>query len=86
MYIHITCMSVLPACGLCIICVPGAHGSQKKVRIPGIGITDGCEPPAGCWEHSPGRLPKQQVLLSLNHLSSFYFTQGFIKISNKKES
>lgn len=83
---HFTCMSVLSSCGLCIICVSGAYGSQKKVRIPGIGITDGCEPLTGCWELSPGCLPKQQVLLSLHHLSSSYFTQHFIKISNKHES
>lgn len=86
MYIHFTCMSVLPACGLCIICVPVAHGSQKKVRIPGIGITDDCEPPTGCWELSPGCMPKQQVFLSLSYLSSSYFTQHFIKIYNKHES
>lgn len=36
MYMHFTCMSVLSACGLCITCVSGAYGSQKKVRIPGI--------------------------------------------------
>ncbi|KAM7326927.1 hypothetical protein ACRRTK_013294 [Alexandromys fortis] len=32
-------------------------------RAPGI-ITDGCEPPCGCWELNSGPLEEQSVLLT----------------------
>ena len=44
--------SVLPACLL---------AGQK--RAPDL-ITDGCEPPCGCWELNSGPLEEQSVLLS----------------------
>jgi hypothetical protein len=49
-------------------------------------ITDGCEPPCGCWELNSGPLEEQSVLLTmlpLSHLSSpltpffFFFFFGF---------
>jgi hypothetical protein len=33
---------------------------QKKASDP---ITDGCEPPCGCWELNSGTLEEQSVLL-----------------------
>ena len=33
---------------------------QKRASDP---ITDGCEPPCGCWELNTGHLGKQSVLL-----------------------
>jgi hypothetical protein len=34
---------------------------QKKISDP---ITDGCEPPCGCWELNSGPLEEQSVLLT----------------------
>jgi hypothetical protein len=34
---------------------------QKKALNP---ITDGCEPPYGCWEFNSGPLEEQSVLLT----------------------
>jgi len=34
---------------------------QKKASDP---ITDGCEPPCGCWELNSGPLEEQSVLLT----------------------
>ncbi|CAO2635553.1 hypothetical protein LEMLEM_LOCUS23157, partial [Lemmus lemmus] len=33
-------------------------------------ITDGCEPPYGCWKLNSGPLEEQPVLLTTEHLSS----------------
>jgi hypothetical protein len=35
---------------------------QKRASDP---ITDGCEPPRGCWELNSGPLGKQSVLLTI---------------------
>jgi hypothetical protein len=50
---------------LFILCV-GVHHSclqthQKRASDP---ITDGCEPPCGCWELNSGPLEEQSVLLT----------------------
>jgi hypothetical protein len=42
-----------------------SYTHQKRVSDP---ITDGCEPPCGCWKLSLGPLKEQSVPLS--HLSS----------------
>ena len=34
---------------------------QKRTSDP---ITDGCEPPCGCWELNSGHLEEQSVLLT----------------------
>ena len=39
-------------------CTPAC---QKRASDP---ITDGCEPPCGCWELNSGPLEKQLVLLT----------------------
>jgi hypothetical protein len=39
-------------------CMPAC---QKRVSDP---ITDGCEPPCGCWELNSGPLEEQSVLLT----------------------
>lgn len=28
--------------------------AQEEVRFSGTGVTDGCDPPCGCWETNPG--------------------------------
>lgn len=45
--------------GMCTACVPGTPKSQK---VPGTGVTDGCEPLFGCWELVLGPLQEEQVL------------------------
>jgi len=52
-------MSVLLAC----MYVHSVYLVAMEVR-PGTGVTDGCEPPCGCWEVNPGPLPEQKVLLA----------------------
>jgi len=37
------------------------HAHQKRTSDP---ITDGCEPPCGCWELNSGPLEEQSVLLT----------------------
>ena len=50
---------------------------QKRVSDP---ITDGCEPPCGCWDLNSGPLEGQSVLLttkpSLQPAFSFWFSPG----------
>jgi hypothetical protein len=36
-------------------------------------ITDGCEPPCGCWELNSGPLKEQSVLFFLNNFFTRYF-------------
>lgn len=59
------------ACTCVCVCMPAAIGGQKKrLESLELGVTDGCEPPWGCWELNPGSLQGQQVLLPLGALSS----------------
>jgi hypothetical protein len=49
--------------GLCFMCIPDIPGLEEDIKAPGIGVTDGCELPCGCWElKSP--LQEQPVLLT----------------------
>ena len=67
--------------GLCTCVVPGPRRSEKGVRFPwkwssGIGVTDGSQPPCGCWELYPSPLQKQSALSTARpslepHLSLF---------------
>jgi hypothetical protein len=42
-----------------------AQGGQKRaLDFPGIGVTDSCEPPCGCWELNSEPLEEQSVLLT----------------------
>lgn len=52
------------------ICVCYTQGSKEGTRSPGMGVTDGCELPHGCWELNPGPLEEQTVLSPLSYLSS----------------
>ena len=45
--------------------------TQKKRTLDSI--TDGCEPPCGCWESNSGPLEERLVLLTSEHLSSPVF-------------
>lgn len=42
----------------------GAHKGHKRVRSPGAGLTNNCEPSCRCWEPMLGPLEKQLVLLT----------------------
>ena len=48
-----------------IMCVLGAHGSQKRtLDFSRTGVMDGCELPRGCWEPNLG---PPRVIGALNH-------------------
>jgi hypothetical protein len=51
-YLFISCMWVYYRC---------LQTHQKRASDP---ITDGCEPPCGCWELNSGPLEEQSVLLT----------------------
>lgn len=59
-------MSIVPIC-MCV-CVPPSSLVFAEVRrehwTPGIGVTDGREPPCGFWELNCGSLQEQQLSLS----------------------
>jgi hypothetical protein len=58
---------------------------EEGVRSPGTGVTDGCEPPCGCWEFNSGRMEEQPVFLTVD--PSLQFLQLFfdlLKILPKK--
>ena len=38
--------------------------TEEAIGSPGVVVTDGCEPPCGCWELNPGPLLEQQVLIT----------------------
>ena len=40
------------------------HMYAGALRSPGTGVTDGCEPPCGCWELNPGPIEEKPVLLA----------------------
>jgi hypothetical protein len=44
---------------------------EEGIGFPGMGVTDLCESPCGCWKPNPG-LPEDQAVLclTLGHLSS----------------
>ena len=50
-FIYLLCIESLPPC------MPAGQ------RAPDL-ITDGCEPPCGCWELNSGPLEEQSVLLT----------------------
>jgi hypothetical protein len=62
----------------------GVHCScqthQKRASDP---ITDGCEPPCGCWELNSGPLEEQSVLLTgeLSNPLSLYFFEFLARLS-----
>lgn len=37
---------------------------QRRIRFPGTGVTDLCEPRCGCWESTPGPLGEQSGLFA----------------------
>jgi hypothetical protein len=43
------------------VCLEPTEGGEQVLRT---GVTDGCEPPSGCWEQNPGPLKEQPVLLT----------------------
>lgn len=63
-------MGVSPVC-MSVHQAPGALGSQKSFGSPGIGVTDYCEPPCGCWGLNPG--PLQMLLITKPSLQTRHF-------------
>lgn len=53
------------------VCVPGTClVSSEGMRSSATGVSDGCEPPCGCWGPNPGPLQEQQATLNHDPLSS----------------
>lgn len=54
-------MYILPTC--LYVCIPGVClvPTEEGIRSLGIGATDACKPPGGCWEPNPELLQGQQV-------------------------
>jgi hypothetical protein len=48
--------------GVCIASV--YRGQGRASDSPGVGVTDGCELPSGCWELSLGPVQEHSVLLT----------------------
>jgi hypothetical protein len=44
--------------------------SEEDRRAPGTGVTDGCEPPCGCWELNSGPLDHWAISPALSSLLS----------------
>jgi len=73
-FTYLRCMDALSAC---------TPAGQKRASDP---ITDGCEPPCGCWELNSGPLEERPVFLtaepSLFHssclLSYILFVHAFV--------
>ena len=56
--------SVLPACMyVCLMHAWCLRKPEKGIGFPGTGVTDGREPPCGCWGLNLGPLEEQPVLL-----------------------
>lgn len=50
---------------LCIMCMPGVCGCQKKGALsPGIGVRDGYEPPCPFWQLNLGPREEEPLLLT----------------------
>lgn len=39
-------------------------GAHKGIRCPGTEVTDGCEPPCGCWESTSNLLDEELGVLA----------------------
>ena len=63
---------------LCCSCL---QTYQKK---PSDLVTDGCEPPCGCWELNSGPLEKQSVLLTAEPSLQLH-GNDFLKSSNESK-
>lgn len=90
-----------PGHGFCVcmclwVCVMYVHHvyawctrrPEEGIKSLETGVTNGCQPPEGCWEPNPGPLQEQPALLGLNHLSSpqqlvWYFVSLIVPQTNK---
>lgn len=52
MYMNVlsTCVSIYHRHAWCL------WKTKEGIRSPGAGVTEGCEPPCGCWEQNLGLL------------------------------
>ena len=50
------CMSILLAC---------MQRPEEGIRSSGMGVTDNCELPCGCWESNPGSMGDLPGLLTV---------------------
>ena len=58
------CIGVLPECILVCHMHAAPMEAEEGVGSPGTGVTDGYEPPYGCWELNQDLLEEQPVLLT----------------------
>lgn len=58
----------MPACCLCIACIQSLWGSEKGVKFPETGVTDGCVLPCGAGNRTHILLREQSVLIRLSPL------------------
>lgn len=52
-FILCVCVFGLPVC-LCTMCIQCPWRLEECLRSPVTAVTDGCEPPHGCWDSNPG--------------------------------
>ena len=57
--------------GALLVCMDVCHmgvwcpwRSEQDIELPGTGVTDGYEPPCGCWESNLHPLKEQRVLFN----------------------
>lgn len=65
LYFYFICVGILPVC----ISVHHMHAlcpwrSEDGIESSGTGLTDGCDPPCGCWELNTDPLEEKPVLLT----------------------
>lgn len=67
--VYFTCMSVSTACmSVCQVYAGCQRRSNESIRSSRIGVTDGYEPPHGCWESNQDPLEEQPELLTTDPL------------------
>ena len=53
---YFMCVSILATCMAVHMYARCPQKSEEGIRSPGTRVTDGCEPPCGCWKVNPGPL------------------------------
>jgi hypothetical protein len=73
LFVLILCVWVLCLyINMCSIYMQWSRRPEEGSRFLGTPMTDGCEPPSGCWESNPGAL-EEQPMLFLTPESSLWF-------------
>lgn len=61
-FMHISILSVYIY--VHYMCAWYLWGPEEGIRSLGIGVTDGCKPPCGCWKLNLGSLEEKSVVLT----------------------